>query len=75
MMLCNRGDRKPLAVEGVGHGVHWPHDMRQRKENTKHVKCINFSASDRATRYFSGWAQKSAALRSSLECNFTELPP
>lgn len=49
--------------------------MTRDKENTKHLKCINFSAFDRTTCYFSGWAQKSWALRSSLECNFTELPP
>lgn len=59
-------------VEGAG--VHCPHDTRRSNENTKHLKCINFSASDRATRHFSGWCQKSWALRS-LECNFTELPP
>lgn len=64
-MMGNRADRKLLAVKGGGHGAggdggggHCPHDTRQRKENTKHLKCINFSASDRTTRHFSGWCQK-----------------
>lgn len=58
-----------------GMGVHCPPNMRQSKGNTKDLKCINFSVSDRTTCYFSGRAQKSWALRSSLEGNFTELPP
>lgn len=51
--MCNRGDRKLLAVEGVGHRVHWPpHDMSKSKEIQRHLKCINFSASDRTTLFF-----------------------
>lgn len=64
MRMCNRGDRKLLAVEGVGHRARCPHVTRPGKENTKHLKCINFSASDRTACCFSGWAQKSGALRS-----------
>lgn len=43
--MCNRGERKPLAAEGVGRGVHRPRDTRRRKGNIKHPKCINFSVS------------------------------
>ncbi len=75
MMMLHKEDRKLLAVEGVGHEVHCPHDMRQSKENTRRLEVHQFFSIQQNNKFFFfflGWAQKSGALRS-FKCNCTEV--